>query len=199
MMKRCCVTAGMFVVALSASLSPVRAAPASRHDGGYGPIRLGMPAAEAKQALEHIAHDVSFLSMAALANDDEVTLSRMAVVVPWEDSFVGRLDPATRIQFGIHDGRVVTVMLRTSLSTQGHGCRDAFAALVSRNETEFGPLQVADVPANPDAFTDANATFPGWSLALSRLEMEAGTCNLTADYTSDADKDIEAKWRASMR
>ena len=199
MMETWCVAIGVVTVVLGASLPPAQAAPASRRIGGYGPIRLGMAVAEAREALGHIAHDVSFLSKAALASDDEATLLRMAVVVPWEDAYVGRLDPATRIQFGIHGDRVVTVMLRTSLSTQGPGCRNAFADLVRRNEAEFGPLQVADVPANPDAFTNAGATFPGWSLMLSRLEMEPGTCDLTVDYTSDADKEIEAKWRAGMR
>ncbi len=157
-----------------------------------------MTEVDAKHALDAIARDVFPLPMDAMDDGDEATLARMAVAVPWEDSYVGRLDPTTKIQFGVHDGRVVTVMLRTTLSTQGRGCRNAFASLVKRNDAEFGPVQVADMAGNP-AFTDGNASFAGWTLALSRMEMEPGRCNLAADYTSDADKGIEARWRASQR
>ncbi len=199
MLRQGNVTTSVLAVALSLGLGSAMAATASRQEGGYGPIRLGMTEADAKHALDGIAHEVSALSKEAMDDGDEATLAKMAVAVPWEDSYVGRLDPTTKMQFGVHDGRVVTVMLRTTLSTQGQGCRDAFAALVRRNDAQFGPVQVADMASNPAAFTDGNASFAGWTLSLSRMEMEPGICNLAADYTSDADKGIEARWRASQR
>ncbi len=178
-------------------LSAARAAPRSAHPGGYGPIRLGMPEAEAKVALTRIAKDVAFLSMAVIDSDDEAAMAKMVVSIPWEDTYVGTINPTTRIQFGVHDGHVASVDLRTKLATEGQECRTAFAALVQRSRTEFGPIQVADVPGGFLNSTNGAAGFAGWTLSLGRLETHSGACDLMADYDSDAEKGIEARWRAS--
>ena len=167
--------------------------------GGYGPIRLGMPEPEAKAALTRLAKDASFLSMAAMEDDYPAAMAKMAVTIPWEDTYVGTVGSATRLQFGVHAGHVVSVNLRSKFPLQGQECRAAFAALLRRDQAEFGPIQAADVPSNPAAITDGKASFVGWSLWLSRLELEPGTCNLTADYVSDEDATIEKQWRASRR
>ncbi len=177
------------------------AAAAARPGGGYGPIRLGMAQADVGPALEGIAHDVVFLPTSAehpLGDVAGERMDRMLVMTPWEDVFVGRIDPTTRIQVGVHGGRVVTVMLRTKLAAEGRACRRAFTALVARNRAEFGPVPVADTPNAPAVFSNGKARFVDWTLYLGRIQESGGTCDLTADYMSDADKGIETTWRAAL-
>ncbi len=191
-----CLVAGAWAAGLSAARA---GALASAHPGGYGPIRLDMPEAAAKGALAGIAKDVALLSMAAMDNDDEAAMAKMVVSVPWEDTYVGTIDPTTRIQFGVHGGRVVSVNLRTKLAPQGTQCQDAFAAMVRRHQAEFGPIQIAEMPGGLDKFANGTANFAGWQLGLSRMETQSGTCNLMADYDSDSETGIEADWRAGRR
>ncbi len=187
------------ILCLSASGPLAHAAAPSTPAGGYGPIRLGMPEAEAKRALAGMARDATFLSMAKMDDYDPATMAKMVVAVPWEDTYVGTIDPTTRLQFGVHAGHVVSVNLRGSTGNQGKECRALFAEWVKRNEVEFGPIPVADTPSNPAAFTDGSAKFPGWTLWLSRTELEPGRCDLGADYIAAEDKAIETEWRASRR
>lgn len=121
----------------------------------------------------------------------------MAVMTPWADVYVGRLDLNTRIQVGTHGGRVVSVMLRTRLVAQGRACRSAFTAFVKRNEADFGPVPVADMPGDPQYLSNGKVDFDGWKLRLSRIQTGT-TCNLTADYASNSDSKIEASWRARL-
>ena len=185
------------IAACTAGSSPARAEPQSAHRGGYGPIRLDMPEAEAKIALARIAKDVAFLSMAVMETNDEAALAKMVVSIPWEDTYVGTIDPTTRIQFGVHDGRVVSVDLRTKLAAGDRECRNAFAALVQRTRAEFGSIQVADDSGSFLNSSNGTASFAGWTLGLGRLGSESGVCNLMADYDSNSEKGIEARWRAS--
>ena len=122
----------------------------------------------------------------------------MAVMTPWEDVYVGRLDTNTRIQVGTHGGRVVSVMLRTKLAAQGRACRSAFTTLVKRNEAEFGPVPVADMPGNSQTFSNGKVGFDGWTLYLGRIQQTGGNCDLTADYISNSDKEVETNWRARL-
>jgi hypothetical protein len=159
-----------------------------------------MTQAAAKRALDGIARDVVFLPTSADHPVDDMAdhrLDQMAVMTPWEDVYVGRLDTNTRIQVGTHGGRVVSVMLRTRLAAQDRACRSAFTALIKRNEAEFGPVAVADMPANSRLLSDGRADFEGWKLRLGRIQTGA-TCNLTADYLSNSEKEIEASWRARL-
>ncbi len=197
MTARRTISAICLIAACAAGLSPARAAPQSAHPGGYGPIRLGMPEAEAKVALAGIAKDVAFLSMAVMASDDESAMAKMVVSIPWEDTYVGTINPTTRIQFGVHDGHVVSVNLRTNLATGDRECRTAFAALVHRNQAEFGPIQVAETSNSFLNSSNGTAGFAGWTLSLGRLETHSGACNLMTDYDSDTERGIEAQWRAS--
>ena len=112
--------------------------------------------------------------------------------------YVGRLDDGTRIQVGAHDGRIVSVMLRTRLAAEGRACSDAFAALLERNEAEFGPVPVSGMPGNSGAFSSGKAGFDGWTLYLGRIQGMGGRCDLTADYVSSSDKEIETRWRARL-
>ena len=168
--------------------------------GGYGPVRLEMTQADAKRSLDSIARDVVFLPTSAdhpLNDMADSRLDRMAVMTPWEDVYVGRLDTSTLIQVGTHGGRVVSVMLRTRLTAQDRACRSAFMALVKRNEAEFGPVPVADMAGNSQLFSNGKVDFDGWRLRLGRIQTGA-TCNLTADYVSNSDSGIEASWRARL-
>ncbi|TVV70187.1 hypothetical protein [Sphingomonas solaris] len=177
-----------------------QALPVSPRLGGYGPVRLEMTQAEAKRVLNSIAGDVVFLPTSAdhpLNDMADSRLDRMAVMTPWEDVYVGRLDTNTLIQVGTHGGRVVAVMLRTRLAAQGPACRSAFMALVKRNEAEFGPVPVADMPGNSQLFSNGMVDFDGWKLRLGRIQTGA-SCNLTADYVSNSDSKIEASWRARL-
>lgn len=177
-----------------------QALPISPRLGGYGPVRLGMTQADAKRALNSIARDVVFLPTSAdhpLNDMADNRLDRMAVMTPWEDVYVGRLDTNTRIQVGTHVGRVVSVMLRTRLVAQDRACRSAFTSIVKRNEAEFGPVPVADMPGDPKYLSNGKVDFDGWKLRLSRIQTGT-TCNLTADYTSDSVSKIEASWRARL-
>lgn len=174
--------------------------PMSLQVGGYGPVRLEMTQADAKRVLNSIAHDVVFLPSSAdhpLNDMADNRLDRMVVMTPWENVYVGRLDTNTLIQVGTHGGRVVSVMLRTRLEAQGKECRSAFMALVKRNEVEFGPVPVTDMPGNSQLFSDGKVDFDGWTLRLGRIQTGA-TCNLTADYISNSDRKIEASWRARL-
>lgn len=198
-MQEFVVTISLVACVCAAAGVPAMGSPRANHPGGYGPIRLGMPESEAKAALARLAKDASFLSMAAMEDDDPAAMAKMVVTMPWEDTYVGTVEPTTRLQFGVHAGHVVSVNLRSKFASQGQECRAAFAALLRRDQAEFGPIQAADVPSNPSAITDAKASFAGWTLWLSRLELEPCTCNLTADYVSDEDDAIEKQWRASRR
>lgn len=189
----------LVAAAIALGLAPALAAPVSRNPGGYGPIRLGMAEADAVKLFPSVAHDISKLTMDALSSYDPATLSKMAVAVPWEESYVGRLDPNTKVQFGVHDGRVITVFLRTSSGDPAATCRAAFAAEVRRNEAEFGPLQLTGDQNDPAASITADGDFSGWALDLNGTEMEDGKCSLTTDYTSDTDKTVEEAWRDGMR
>lgn len=176
-----------------------RTIPMSRRSGGYGPVRLEMSEADAKRVLNSF-HDVVFLPSSAdhpLNDRADNRLDQMAAMTPWEDVSVGRLDTNTLIQVGRHGGRVVSVMLRTRLSAEGQACRSAFRALVKRNETEFGPVPVTDMPGNSQLFSDGKVDFDGRTLRLGRSQTGA-TCNLTADYISNSDIKIEANWRARL-
>jgi hypothetical protein len=174
--------------------------PMSPQVGGYGPVRLEMTQADVKRVLNSIASDVVFLPMSVdhpLNDMADNRLNRMVVMTPWEDVYVGRLDTNTLIQVGTHGGRVVSVMLRTRLAAQGQACRSAFLGLVKRNEVEFGPVPVADMPGNSQLLSDGKVDFEGWTLRLGRIQAGA-TCNLTADYISNSDSKIEASWRARL-
>ena len=177
-----------------------QALPISPHIGGYGPVRLEMVQADAKKVLDSIARDVVFLPTSAdrpLNDMADKRLDQMAVMAPWEDTYVGRIDTNTRIQVGAHGGRIVSVMLRTRLTAQDRACRSAFDALVKRNEAEFGPVPVADMPGNSQLFSDGKVDFDRWRLSLGRIQTGA-TCNLTADYVSNSNSEIEASWRARL-
>ena len=168
--------------------------------GGYGPVRLEMIQADAEKVLDSIARDVVFLPTSAdrpLNDMADNRLDQMAVMTPWEDVYVGRLDTNTRIQVGTYGGRVVSVMLRTRLTAQDRACRSVFKALVQRNEAEFGPVPVADMPGDPQYLSNGKVDFDGWQLRLSRIQTGT-TCNLTADYVSNSDSKIEASWRARL-
>jgi hypothetical protein len=174
--------------------------PVSPRPGGYGPVRLAMAQADAKRVLNGIARDVVFLPTSAdhpLNDMADKRLDRMAVMTPWEDVYVGKVDTSTLIQVGTNGGRVVSVMLRTRLVAQGDACRSAFMALVKRNEAEFGPVPVADMPGNSELFSTGKVDFDGWKLRLGRIQT-GSTCNLTADYVSNSDSEIEAGWRARL-
>lgn len=176
-----------------------QAMPQSPRPGGYGPVRLGMTEADAVRALNTVARDVLSLPTSAENPLDDIAdrrLDRMAVMTPWEDVYVGRLDASTRIQLGAHAGRVVTVMLRTRLTAGDPACRSAFAALVARNAAEFGRVPVAEQPGNA-GMANGRVDFAGWKLRLERIQTGT-TCNLIADYTSDASSAIEADWRARL-
>ena len=202
MLRRCgSAVLALMAAAAALALAAARAAPASPQPGGYGPIRLGMAQADAKLALDGIARDVVFLPTSAdhpLRDIAGGRMDRMAVMTPWEDVYVGRLDADTKIQVGAHDGRVVTVMLRTGMKAQGRACLDAFTALVKRNAAEFGPVPVADMPGGPQTFSDAKAGFDDWTLYLGRIQQTGGHCDLSADYISKLGKEIETTWRARL-
>lgn len=177
------------------------ASPRSPPPGGYGPIRLGMIQADVRGLLDGIARDVVFLPTSVnhpLSDVSTDRMDRMAVMTPWEDVYVGQLDTNTRIQVGTHDGRVVSVMLRTKLAAQGRACRSAFTTLVKRNEAEFGPVPVADTPGKSPAFSTGKVGFDGWTLYLGRIQQTGGNCDLTADYISNFDKQVETNWRAGL-
>ncbi|WP_159979334.1 MULTISPECIES: hypothetical protein [unclassified Novosphingobium] len=174
--------------------------PMSPRLGGYGPVRLAMTRADAERVFNGIARDVVFLPTSAdhpLTDMADNRLDQMVVMTPWVDVYVGRLDTNTLIQVGMHGGRVVSVMLRTRLAAQGQACRSAFLGLVKRNEVEFGPVPVADMPGNSRLISDGKVDFDGWTLRLGRIQAGA-TCNLTADYISNSDSKIEANWRARL-
>lgn len=195
-----CATGQSLLAEASPGAITGQALPKSPRLGGYGPIRLDMAQADAKIALNGITRDVVFLPTSAdhpLNDIADNRFDQMAVMTPWEDVYVGRLDPDTRIQVGTHRGRVVSVMLRTTLAAQDRACRSAFTALVKRNEAEFGPVSVTDMPGDSQAISDGKIDFDGWKLRLGRIQTGT-TCNLTADYISNADREIEARWRARL-
>ena len=199
-LRRCGWAVLALVLAGSLDAPAIHAAPKSPQPGGYGPIRLDMAQADAKAALDGIAHDVVSLPTSPDHPSRDIAtarMDRMAVMTPWKDVYVGRLDDGTRIQVGAHGGRVVTVMLRRELAAEGRACRDAFTAFVERNEAEFGPVPVADMP-NSQAFSNGKVGFDGWTLYLGRIQQTSGRCDLTADYVSSSDKEIETSWRARL-
>ena len=200
-LRRCGLAVLTLVAAGSLGAMTGNASPTSLQPGGYGPIRLGMIQADVRSVLDGIARDVVFLPTSVdhpLSDIASDRMDRMAVMTPWEDVYVGRLDTNTQIQVGTHGGRVVSVMLRTKLVAQGRACRSAFMTLVERNEAEFGPVPVVDMPGNSQTFSNGKVEFDGWTLYLGRIQQTSGNCDLTADYISNSVKEIETNWRARL-
>lgn len=53
------------------------------------------------------------------------------------------------------------------------------------------------MPGNSPLSSDGKVDFDRWKLRLGRIQTGA-TCNLTADYLSNSEKEIEARCRARL-